>query len=308
MNLNQIRYLCEIVDRGLNVSRVAEALHTSQPGISKQIQLLEEELGVQLLERRNTRVVGLTKAGQEILPVARRMLLDAEHVRTRARDATGIGDRHLIVATTHTHARYSVLPAFKTFRQAHPKVILELRQASPTQIAELVAAAKVDIGIATEPVVRAAGVSYVQCYQMEHVVVVPKQHPLLTCRHLRLQDIAAYPIVAYDATFRFGRVIRERFATQRIELNIVINAIDSDIAKAYVDAGFGIAILPRIVWDQQRDRGLRVIAASHLFETSICHVMTLEGRHLETYKRDFVTHVQMASARLAVERSSARAK
>jgi LysR family cys regulon transcriptional activator len=306
MNLKQIRYLCEIVDRGFNVSRAAEALHTSQPGISKQIQLLEEELGAALLERRNTRLVGLTRTGRDILPAARRMLLDADDVRSKAREASTPGARHLIVATTHTHARYSVLPAFREFRESNPKVTLELRQASPTQIAELVATGKVDIGIATEPLVRAPGVTYVPCYRMEHVVIVPNRHPLLRAHHLRLEDIARYPVVAYDSTFRFGRVLRERFRAQRIELNIAINAIDSDIAKAYVEAGFGIAILPRIVWDPSRDRELRVIPASHLFEASMCHVMTLEGRELESYKRDFITRIQTVTAKLASDGTTPR--
>jgi LysR family cys regulon transcriptional activator len=299
MNLKQIRYLCEIVDRGFNLTRVAEALHTSQPGISKQVQLLEEELGAKILERKNTRVSGLTRVGREILPAARRMLLDATDFTSKAREAAGRGPRHLIVATTHTHARYSVLPAFKIYREKNPRVMLELRQASPTQIAELVAAGKVDIGIATEPLVRAPGVSYVECYRMEHVVVVPQRHPLLRCRRLKIEDIARHPIVTYDSTFRFGRVIRERFRAHNAELNIAVNAIDSDIAKAYVEAGFGIAVLPLIVWDPAKDRTLRVIPASHLFEASICHVMTLEGRHLESYKREFIAHVQLASARLA---------
>lgn len=296
MKLQQLRYLCEIVDRGLNVSRAAAALHTSQPGVSKQMRLLEEELGAVLLERRGTRVVGLTDAGRAALPAARRMLLDAENLRRQTREVAAPGKTRLVIATTHTHARYAVLPVFERFIQRHPRVALELRQASPQHIAQLVVAGAVDIGIATEAVEQVAGLTRTPCYRLDHSIITPPRHPLLRQRRVKLQELARYPIITYDATFRLGRLVRDQFQVRGLKPDIVISAIDSDIIKAYVEAGFGVAILPTIAYNPARDRRLRAVDANHLFEASHCFVMTLEGRHLEDHLRDFIALVKAVPA------------
>lgn len=293
LKLQQLRYLCEIVDRGLNVSRAAAALHTSQPGVSKQLRLLEEELGAVLMERRGTRVIGLTEAGRAALPAARRMLLDAENLRRQTREVAAPGKSRLVIATTHTHARYAVLPVFERFIRRHPQVALELRQASPQRIAQMVAAGDADIGIATEPVEEVTGLSRTPCYRLNHSIITPPRHPLLRQQRVRLQDLARHPIITYDATFRLGRMVRERFKARGLKPDIVISAIDSDIIKAYVEAGFGVAILPTVAYDAARDRGLRAVDANHLFEASNCFVMTLEGRYLENYLRDFTALVKV---------------
>ena len=294
MKLQQLRYLCEIADRGLNVSRAAAALHTSQPGVSKQIRLLEEELGSILLERRGTRITGLTAAGHAILAGARRMLLEAENLRRQAHEEVASGGAHLTIATTHTHARYAVLPALKRFMQAYPRVALELRQASPQRIAQLVVAGEADIGIATGPVGQVPGLARQPCYRLDHSVITPRCHPLLNERRLRLEMLAGFPLITYDSSFRLGRLVRERFAALGLEPHVVISAIDSDIIKAYVEAGFGVAILPTIAYSPARDKGLRAIAAGHLFSPSTCYVMTLEGRHLESHLRDFIALIRTA--------------
>ncbi|MDP2242264.1 MAG: LysR substrate-binding domain-containing protein [Burkholderiales bacterium] len=299
MKLQQLRYLCEIVDRGLNVSRAAASLHTSQPGVSKQIRLLEEELGSAVLERRATRVTGLTATGRAILPAARRMLLEAENLQRQARESAAAGGVRLTIATTHTHARYALLPALKRFIQRYPGVELELRQATPQRIAQLVAAGAADIGIATMPVEHVPGLAWQPCYRIDHIVIAPSRHPLLRERNLSLASLARFPLVTYDASFRFGHLVRERFMAQGLEPNIVISAIDSDVIKAYVEAGFGVAILPATAYSATRDKGLRSRPANHLFAPNICYVMTLEGRHLEPHLQDFVTFIRSAQPKRA---------
>jgi LysR family cys regulon transcriptional activator len=296
MKLQQLRSLCEIVDQGFNVSRAASALNTSQPGISAQLRILEQELGVVLLERRSTKIIGLSEAGMAMLPAARRILFEAEQMRRKAREVQrSEASKRLVIGTTHTHANYTVLPTFRKFTKDNPKIVLQLRQSSPTQIAQMVATGEVDIGIASEPITKALGVSYVPCFKLEHGVIVPRQHPLLRLNKLRLEDLIEFPIITYDSTYRLGRLVRERFRANGLEPNIAINATDSHTTKAYVEAGLGIAILPELVFEPARDLGLNLIPAHHLFEATICFVMTLEGRRLEKFQQDFIAQLRNLS-------------
>ena len=291
MRLNQLRSLCAIVDNELNVSRAATTLHTSQPGISKQIRLLEEELGSRLFEHKSGRVVSLTDAGNAILPVARRILLDTAALRKKALASAP----RLSIATTQTQARYIVLPAFKALMKRYPTVELRIRQASPATIAQLVATGEVDIGISTEGRIRESGVSYNPCYRLHRGVLVPAGHPLLRVRNLTLQHLVRYPFINYESAFRVGSLIRERFHAEGLEPKIVINAGGSDLIKAYVAAGLGISVLSLVVYDPVRDHGLRIIPLHDLFETRPCFVMTLEERPLEQFQKDFIENLRLAA-------------
>jgi len=293
VKLQQLRYLCEIVDRGLNVSRAAAALHTSQPGVSKQIRLLEEELGVVLLERRNTRVIGLTDVGRMLLPAMRQMLQGAENLRRQAREAARPAQSKLIIASTHTHARY-VLPAmFKRFVQRYPHVSIYMRQGSIERITELIASGEADVGVTTRPAEPLRGITMTECYRFGQSIITPPNHPLLVKRgKLSFEDLLPYPIITYDDRFSLGRAVRDGFAARGLEPNIAIRAIDSDVMKAYVEAGFGIAVLVRVAYSSAQDRGLRAIPATHLFRESVCCAMTLEGRHLERHAKDFIGLMQ----------------
>lgn len=293
MKLQQLRYFCEIVDRGLNVSRAAAALHTSQPGVSKQIRLLEEELGVVLLERHSTRVGGLTAAGRTLLPTMREMLLNAENLRRQAREAAVPARAKLIIATTHTHARY-VLPAmFKRFVQRHPHVALQMRQGNTERIVELLKSGDADIGVSTQPAEPKSGIVAVPCYRFGHSVITPRGHPLLNRRRpITFDQLLPYPIITYDERFRLGRAVRQEFEKRGMEPNIAIGAIDSDIMKAYVEAGFGIAVLMNIAYSRANDRALRTIPATHLFGETVCYAMTLKGRHLARHAQDFIGLMQ----------------
>lgn len=293
MKLQQLRYLCEIVDRGLNVSRAAAALHTSQPGVSKQIRLLEEELGVDLLQRRSTRVTGLTDAGRMLLPAMRQMLLDAEKLRRQAREAARPVQPRLVIASTHTHARY-VLPAmFKKFVRRYPNVAIHMRLGSLERIAELLASSEADIGVSTRPPEPLPDITMTPCYRFGQSIITPPDHPLLGKRgRPSFEDLLPYPIITYDERYSLGRAVRDGFAARGLEPNIAIRAIDSDIMKAYVEAGFGIAVLVRVAFSRVEDRGLRAIPATHLFGESVCCAMTLRGRHLDRHANDFIELMQ----------------
>jgi len=293
MKLQQLRSLCEIVDQGFSVSKAAAALNTSQPGISAQLKTLEQELGMVLLERRNTKITGLSDAGLAMLPSARRMLFEAEQIRRKALEMqSSEKNNRLIIAATHTHANYTILPAFKKFTRDYPKVVLQLRQSGPTQIAQMVATGEADIGISGEAPARVLGVFYEPCLKLEPGVFVPRRHPLLRLKRISLEDLVSYPILL---NARLGRSVRERFRANGLEPNVAINTTDSHTTKAYVEAGLGIAILPMLVFEPSRDLALKIIDARHLFEASNCYVMTLEGRRLEKFQQDFIAQFRNLS-------------
>jgi LysR family cys regulon transcriptional activator len=295
MKLQQLRYLCEIVNHGFNVSRAATALHTSQPGISKQVRLLEEELGVVLLERRSTRISGLTEAGASLLPTMQQMLLEGESLKRQAKEAASPAKAKLIIATTHTHARY-VLPAmFRRFVQRHPQVSLRMRQARTERIQEMLRGGEADIGVTTEPAEPLSRIALTPCYRFGHSVITLPKHPLLSQRRLSFEHLLRYPIITYDERFKLGRLVDEEFEKRGIEPNIVVRAIDSDIAKAYVEAGFGVAVLMNIAYSRSTDKGLRAIPATHLFGEIVCYAMTIKDRPLSPYAKHFIELMQSVS-------------
>ncbi len=287
MNLTQLRYLRGIAEQGFNISRAAAALHTSQPGISKQIQLLERELGVDILVRRGNRVVGVTEPGQAILNVARRMLGDAEILRRIGEEFTQRKKR-LVVATTHIYARYVLRSVIKDFMRLHPDVQLTLRQGNPAQIAQWVAAGDADAGVSSEPPDPIRSIVLLPCSSLQRSVITRTRHPLLKEKRLTLARLAAYPLLTLDQSFPGGAAVLRAFGKARIEPNIVLSAIDADVIKTYVELGLGIAILPSVAYEPARDRRLAAIDASHLFEPTITHIAIRRDSYLRDYLYDFI--------------------
>lgn len=296
MKLQQLRYLCEIVDQGLNVSKAASALHTAQPGVSRQIRLLEQELGVQLLERNNTRVLGLTEIGRSLLPAMRQILLDAEAVRRRARESADPRPARLAIATTYTHARYVLPKMLKQFVKKHPDVTLNMQQANSVGIADMLKAGEIDIGISTATNVdreALAGIELTPCYRIGQSVITPRKHPLLALRRrIRLEDLLDYPIISLEEKSSLGRVVSEKFEHHHLKPNIVVRAIDSDVVKAYVDGGFGIAVIKSVAHSDVQDPGLRAISATHLFGEVVSYAMTLKRVPMQPFMKDFITMLQ----------------
>ncbi|MBA4142069.1 MAG: HTH-type transcriptional regulator CysB [Nitrosospira sp.] len=288
MKLQQLRYLTEVAHQGLNLSKAAETLHTSQPGISKQIRLLESELGIDIFVRNGKRVVQVTAPGRAILEIAERMLRDAKNLKQVGQEFANEASGSLTIATTHTQARYALPPAIKHFTARYPKVKLILRQGNPTQISQLVTSGVADIAIATEAIELFAELVMLPCYQWNRCVVVPPRHPLLKLGKLTLEDIARYPIITYDFAFTGRSKINQAFDAKGLIPNVVLTAIDADVIKTYVELGLGIGILAQMAFDPKRDKHLRSIDASHLFEPSMTRIGISRNSYLRGYIYDFI--------------------
>lgn len=288
MKLQQLRYVRMVARQGLNVSEAAELLNTSQPGVSKQIRMLEEELNVDIFTRSGKRLVGLTEPGKIILRLAERMLAEAENIKQVAEEYTQESVGKLTVATTHTQARYALPRVVQAFREKYPDVRLSLHQGSPTQIAEQVASGEADIAIATEAIERYEELSLLPCYQWNRCVITPPGHPLLAQPPLTLEKIAQYPLVTYDFAFT-GRTEMDRtFSDQGLAPNVVLTAIDADVIKTYVELGLGIGLVAKMAYDPVRDVNLRAIDAGHLFEPSTTNIGIRRGSYLRGYTYDFI--------------------
>jgi LysR family cys regulon transcriptional activator len=303
MKLQQLRYLREVVRRGLNVSDAAEALYTSQPGISKQIRMLEAELGVQILVRHGKRVVDLTEPGRIIVEIADRMLKDAENLRAVGQEFGKEDTGALSVATTPTQARYALPPIVQRFVKRHPRVRLSLREGSPEQIVELVSGAAVDVGIVTESYPEVESLVLLPCYQWNRAVITPAEHPLLKEKALTLEAIARYPIVTYDFAFNADSPIRKAFDARNVRTNIALTAVDADVIKAYVELGLGVGILAKMAYDPARDTALRMIDAAHLFEPSSTRIAVRRNAYLRRYVYDFIEMFAPHLSRSVVEKT-----
>jgi LysR family cys regulon transcriptional activator len=288
MKLQQLRYLCEVASQGLNLSKAAEVLHTSQPGISKQIRLLENELGIDIFIRNGKRVVKITPPGQAILEIAERMLRDAKNLKQVGQEFANEATGSLTIATTHTQARYALPAAIKHFTARYPKVRLILRQGNPTQIAELVTSGEADIAIATEAIELFHELVMLPCYQWNRCVIVPPRHPLLKLEKLTLEAIAQYPIITYDFAFTGRSKINQAFDIRGLKPTVVLTAIDADVIKTYVELGLGIGILAQMAFEPKRDKHLRSIDASHLFEPSTTRIGISRNSYLRGYVFDFI--------------------
>jgi LysR family transcriptional regulator, cys regulon transcriptional activator len=305
MKLQQLRYLCEVANQGLNLSKAAEILHTSQPGISKQIRLLENELGVDIFVRNGKRVVETTPPGRAIIEIAERMLRDAKNLKQVGQEFANEAIGSLTIATTHTQARYALPSAIKHFTARYPKVKLILRQGSPTQISELVTSGVADIAIATEAIELFDELVMLPCYQWNRCIVVPPRHPLLKLEKLTLEAIAQYPIITYDFAFTGRSKINQAFDVKRLVPNVVLTAIDADVIKTYVELGLGIGILAQMAFDPKRDKHLRSIDASHLFEPSTTRIGIGRNSYLRGYVYDFIEifapHLDHAAVKAAMK-------
>jgi LysR family transcriptional regulator, cys regulon transcriptional activator len=303
MKLQQLRYLREVVRRGLNVSEAAEALYTSQPGISKQIRLLEDELGVQILVRHGKRVVDLTEPGRIIVDIADRMLQDADSLRAVGREFGKEDTGALTVATTPTQARYALPPVVQRFVARHPRVRLSLREGSPEQIVDLVETGGVDIGIVTESYSGSERIVLLPCYQWNRGVIVPPEHALLSERKLTLEALARYPIVTYDFAFTPESPIDKAFQARGLKVDVALTAVDADVIKRYVELGVGVGIIAKMAFDPARDTALRLIDASHLFEPSMTRIAVRRNAYLRRYVYDFIEFFAPHLSRTVVEKT-----
>ena len=289
MNLQQLRYLCAIVDHGMNVSAAAEALFTSQPGISKQIRQLEDELGLSVFVRQGKRLAAMTPAGEIVVATARRAMREVTNLKRVAEEFRGEDAGTLAIATTHTQARYVLPKVLREFANRFPKVRVILHQGNPQQVAEQTARGEADVGIATEALADFAQLVTLPCYEWNRVVLVPKRHPLAKTKALTIEALAKFPIVTYDGSFTGRSAINAAFAAKGLEPNIVLTALDADVIKTYVDLGMGVGIVAQMAYDPVRDTNFKMLDASHLFAPSITRLGLRHGVFLRGYVYAFIT-------------------
>ena len=288
MKLQQLRYIVEIQRQGLNVSEAAEALFTSQPGISKQVKLLEEELGIAIFERSGKRFTGVTEPGKAVLAIAEKILREAENLkRASAEFATG-GSGRLVLAATHTQARYALPIVVRDFVAQHPTVKLEMHQGSPTQIAEWVLSGEADIGIATEALDQYAQLITLPVRQWSHCVIAPEGHPILKSSPLSLAELAKWPLITYDTAFTGRSRINRAFERIGATPSIALTALDADVIKTYVSLGLGLGIISAMAFDAQRDTGLVAVDAAHLFESNTTRLALRRGTYLRRHDYDLI--------------------
>ncbi len=303
MNIQQLRYLREVARSGFSISNAAKSLHTSQPGISNQVHLLEQELNFRIFERNGKRLTGLTPPGKTVLALAERVLRDVENIKqvgAEFSDETGGG---LSIAATHTQARYALPKAIKKFTAQYPRVNLHLHQGNPTQIAEMVESGLADIGIATEALALHEQLVVMPCYQWNRCVVAPPGHPILKEKTLTLEAIARYPIVTYDFAFTGRSLINKAFEARGLKPNVALTALDSDVIKTYVGLGLGIGLLARMAFDAEQDKNLRMRDAAHLFEPSTTLIALRRGTFLRGYMYRFIEHFAPHLTRAVVNKA-----
>ena len=305
MNLQQLRYVREAVRQGLNLTEAANRLHTSQPGISRQVRELEGELGVEIFARHGKRLIALTKPGEAVVKVVERILMEVENLRLVGREYQDQDSGRLVVATTHTQARYALPAVVTAFRERFPKVHLSLQQGNPPQLADMVIAGEADIAIATEALADYSQLLTLPCYSWSHCVVVPAKHPLARAGRVTLEDLARYPIVTYDTAFAGRTHIDAAFAAKGLEPDIVLSAIDADVIKTYVELGMGVGILASMAFDAARDHDLRALEAGHLFRSNTTRVGLLRGRLLRGFAYAFIEQFAPRLSRQLIDRAMA---
>lgn len=289
MNFQQLRSVREAERCGFNLTEVAAALHTSQPGVSRQVRELEEELGVELFERSGKRLLGLTAAGKALMPIVQRLLLDAESLRRAGQELQGQEAGRLSVAATHSQARYALPHVVKDFRQQHPRVTLHLHQGSPKQVAEMLLSGEADIGVATEALAEYDQLVTLPCYRWSHSVVVPPKHPLLGLDHaITLNDLVRFPIITYEVGYTGRSHIDNAFAQAGLKPDVVLTAMDADVIKTYVELEMGVGIVASIAVDDERDKHLRAIDVGHLFQINLTRLGLRRNHWLPGFAYSFI--------------------
>lgn len=289
MKLQQLRYICEVEKNNLNVSATAQALYTSQPGISKQIRLLEDELGVEIFARSGKHLTRVTPAGKTILEISAEILRKTESIKRVAQEFSDQSTGELAIATTHTQARYALPKVIKQFMQKYPEVSLHMQQGTPVQIAEMAASGATDFAIATEAMELYNDLVMMPCYRWNRCVLVRKDHPLAQFKgKLSIEELAKHPLVTYVFGFTGRSRLDDAFKEHDLTPKVAFTAADADVIKTYVRLGVGVGIVASMAVDPQTDGDLVAIDASHLFESSVTKIGFRKGTFLRGYMYNFI--------------------
>jgi LysR family cys regulon transcriptional activator len=288
MKLHQLKYIHEVARQGLSISAAAEALHTSQPGVSKQIQMLEDELKLQIFQRNGKRLTGITEPGRHIVKLAATVMLEMQNIKRVGDEFAKVETGTLTIATTHTQARYKLPTAVKQFIEMYPHVKLNIHQGSPTDVTSQVANGEADIGIATEAISLDDRLLCLPCYEWNRCVVVPKGHRLIDAVPITLAKIASFPLITYDFAFTGSTTVSKVFHDAGVMPNIVLSAIDADVIKTYVSLGLGVGLIANMAYDEERDKDLVRIDCSHLFPASTTYLGVRKDAFLRGYLYGFI--------------------
>lgn len=301
MKLHQLKYVHEVARQGLSISAAAEALHTSQPGVSKQIQLLEDELNLQIFQRNGKRLTGVTEPGKHIIKLAATVMLEMQNIKRVGDEFSKVETGTFTIATTHTQARYKLPAVVKQFMEMYPHVKLNIHQGDPSHVTAQVANGEADVGIATEAINQDEKLLCLPCYEWNRCVVVPKGHRLIDASPLTLANIASYPLITYDFAFTGSTTVSKVFHDAGVMPNVVLTAIDADVIKTYVNLGLGIGLIANMAYDEERDKDLVRLDCSHLFPPSTTYLGVRKDAFMRGYIYGFIELLSPKFNRKAVD-------
>ena len=288
MKLQQLRCIFQIVQSEFNISKASEVLNTSQPGVSKQIKLLEDEIGIKIFQRNGKRLVNLTEPGELILSSIETILQESNNIKVISEEYIQKNQGTFTIATTHTQARYKLPKVVEEFVKKYPKTNLNIHQGDPSQVTDQIINGEADVGIATESINLSEDIHTIPCYQWNRCVVMPKNHPFTKVRKITLADLAAYPMITYDYAFTGSTIVSEVFKNANIEPNIMLTAIDADVIKTYVSLNMGIGLIAEMAFDATTDHPMVSRDVSHLFPLSTTYIGIRRENFLRKYTSDFI--------------------
>ena len=284
MKLQQLKCVYQIVQNDFNISKAAKFLNTSQPGVSKQIQLLEGEVGIKIFQRNGKRLTGLSNAGNDLYKSISAIIREVSNIKNISHEHESDDTGSFTIATTHTQARYKLPKVVEAFVKKYPKIDLNIHQGDPSQVTEQILKGDADVGIATESIGHNENIICIPCYSWNRVLVFPKNHVLSSIKEITLQNIASYPMITYDYAFTGSTIVSKVFKEANISPNIMLTAIDADVIKTYVELNLGVGLIAEMAYDKNKDSALESKDVSHLFPTSTTYI----GIRKETFVRGYV--------------------
>ena len=288
MKLQQLRCIFEVVQNDFNISKAANSLHTSQPGVSKQIQLLEDEVGVQIFQRNGKRLTGLTEPGQQVFDSIAEIIREEKNIKRVSEEYEKKDTGNFTIATTHTQARYKLPNVVEEFVKKYPKINLNIHQGNPSQVTEQIVNGDADVGIATESIGLHDKIFCIPCYSWNRIIVMPKSHPLNEEKIITLEHLATYPLITYDYAFTGSTIVSKVFKGSNLKPNIMLTAIDADVIKTYVNLNLGIGLIAEMAFDSSKDIDLISRDVSHLFPLSTTYLGIRKDTFIRASTFDFI--------------------
>ena len=288
MKLQQLRCIYEVVQNQFNITRAADSIHTSQPGVSKQIQLLEEEIGVQLFQRNGKRLSGLSEPGIRVYESIVEIMREVKNIKNISDEYERKDSGSFTIATTHTQARYKLPVVVESFVKMYPKINLNIHQGDPAQVTAQILNGEADVGIATESISLNDKIFCIPCYSWNRCLVMPKDHPLLRVKDINLNHLATYPMITYDYAFTGSTIVSKVFKEANIQPNIMLTAIDADVIKTYVGLNLGVGLIAEMAFDENKDKNLVSRDVSHLFPTSTTYIGIRQDTFIRGFTFDFI--------------------